>query len=318
MATEGEPTEATETPTEAEQTPVEGAELTPVDGGEAAPPGDEPVAAAGEGEEGAEGEGKPAKEEKPKTPAEIFASLTEAEQQAIARKHANGTMAAARRAEARVEAVKAENAAVKTELGTYKEFTQQLASGDPAALARIGFSSVREFIDRVIAFGGEKPAPTAEERVAALEKERQEERAATARARVEETKAAVFKALEGKPDKYAWTLTKQGRAEVWQGIESYYAEHGVCPDVAVWAIADAIEAEMEADNAPVAQKKFTGQRQPANNGTDPGTARPGSLNPGKTLTSKGSSGAPVVKELSLDPDERRRQVSEELRAAGIL
>jgi len=310
MAVEGEQAPAVETPDPAN--PAEAEELAAALDGEG-------TAAEGDAEKTPEqvaAEALAAEEAAKAKPAEIPEDVLKA----AAVKHANKTMAAARRAEARVETVKAENTKLSGEIGTYREFVQQLASGDPAALARVGFKSPRDYLDKVVAFGGERPAPTAEDRVAALEKklgDREQARAqADATAKVEASKAAVFKAIDADTARFDLATTDVGHEMLWQAVEAYFDEHKECPDEAVYALAEEVEKDLAAKLAK--SKKFNGHSQPANKGTPAGTASPATLNPGKTLTGKGSAGAPSVKEYSPDDNVRRKQLEDELRAEGLL
>ena len=298
---------------------AEGAGGNPDEPAEGAPVVETPAEVAAEGSPEALAATEAAKADAAKAkPAEI----PEETLQAAALKYANKTMAAARRAEARIAAKEADNVRLTGENTTFREFVDQLRKGDPIALKRAGFPSVKSYLDAIAAFGGEPAAPSAEDRVSALEKERAEERAAVERERnertVNETKAKVFEALEGKPERFAFVTTKAGNARVWDEITDYFQTHGQCPDSAVWAIADAVEKDMEADVGAVATKKVSGTAKPASNGAASGTAAPGTLNAGKGLAGAESSGAPTTKTYSSDDNERRRQVAAELRAEGLI
>lgn len=308
MATESTPVEtpatdapAGDTPATEDVTPVT---ETPVDGappaeGDPKPEGGEPVAAKADLHE-------------------LLAKVPEDDLRKLGEKYANRTMAAARRSEKQVADLREKSTRLEGENKTFREFVQQLRDGDPVALRRVGFASTKEFLDKVVAHGGEPAAPTADERVAALERERDEARAkaqqAEVTAAIDASKKAVFTALD-KDDRFDLVRSDLGHDLLWKEIEGYFAQYGECPDEAVIEIAVAVESHLEAQVAK--SKRFNnGQRQPGNKGAANGNAEPGTLNPGKSVTAKGASGAPVVVELSNDPDERRRQVMEQMRAAG--
>lgn len=251
---------------------------------------------------------------------EILKKIPEEELKKLGTKYANGTMAAARRAENRTKTATEENAKLKAELGTHTAFFEELKANPQSAIRRAGYKNVREFIDRCAA-GDKEPAEV--DRISEIEKrikDREEREAAQANARqVEADKKAVSDAITA--DQKRWTLAAKprGQRELWDGIVAYHKEHGSCPDEAVYAIADEVEKDLRAEfGAPTTI--IPGQGQPAKTATTaaPASAAPGAKNSGKTLTNRGSSGAPAVTELSMDPDERRRQVSEQLRAEGLL
>ena len=295
---EGEPTtddaaEAPDTGTEetTEETPAEG----------------EPEAAA-EGEEGAE-------------PAEAKApvDLDEETLRSAAFKFANKTMAAVRRAEKRVEAVKNENATYKQHLQVYAGFVERLQKGDVTALREIGIGSVREFLDRAASFGDpEKPEPI-ESRFEKLERQLREKEENGARAAQEaavaDSQAKVFAHIDGDKKRWRFTATKIGHAELWDACGEYFRLHGDVPDAVVPMLADAVEKGLRAEFG----EPDSGLRQPAKNGASPSpAAASGGRNSGKTLTNRGSAGAPAPKRYSDDPDERRKQVAEDLRREGLL
>lgn len=223
-------------------------------------------------------------------------------------KLANQTMAAARRAESRTEAVKAENKTLSTNLDAHKDFVTRLQKGDVTALSQIGFTSLRAFLDRC-ATGDTPAAATPQDEIAALRREREQEKAEAAAQRIEGVKAAVKSAIESQKDaKYPRAATSRGHREIWEGIEAYNELHGVVPDEIIFQIADRVEASLRKEFG----EPSSATRPAANNGALPGKGT------GKTITSRGAAGAPGSQELSMDPDIRREQVAARMRAAGEL
>jgi hypothetical protein len=278
--------------TEAEETTGEGAEGDPADG--AAEPDIEPAA-----------EAKPTE-------------IDEETLRSAAFKFANRTMAAVRRAEKRVEAVKAENATQKQHLQVYAGFVERLQKGDVSALREIGFGSVKEFLDRAANFGDpEKPEPV-ESRMERLERQlREREEGASKASReaaVAESQRLVFAHVDADKTRWKLTGTSIGHDQLWDALGEYYAMHGDVPDAVVPIIADAVEKHLRAELGI-----DSGPRQPAKTGASPSQpAAGGGRNSGKTVTNKGTSGAPAPKRYSDDPDERRKQIEEELRVEGLL
>lgn len=271
-----------------------------------------PEGAPVEGEAPAEGEQPAAEpeipEEKLKTAAEKYA--------AEALKRANQTMAAARRAEARTEAVKNENRTLKEHVGVYAGFVERLRKGDPGALAEVGFRTVREFLDAVTSFG-ETKSPTADDRVSQLEKQLQEQREADARAKheavVAEQQKLVFDHVGADKARWHYLSTARGRDELWTALGEYVALHGDISDAAVDVVADAVEADMRAEFG--APPKISAPRPGVPNGATPAATGRTST---KTLTHKGASSAPGASEYPLDPEERRRAVNARLKADGLI
>lgn len=226
-------------------------------------------------------------------------------------KQANSAMAAARRAEARAtaatEAVKAENKALSTNLDAHKGFVERLQKGDVTALALIGFGSLRAFLDRC-ATGDTPAAATPQDEIAALRREREQEKAEAAALRIEQIKAAVKAGIEAQRDKFPRAATSRGQREIWEGIEAYNELHGVVPDEIIFQIAERVEASLRKEFG----EPSSVTRPTANNGALPGKGT------GKTITSRGAAGAPGSQELSMDPDIRREQVAARMRAAGEL
>lgn len=271
---------------------------------------------AAEGE-AVEGEPKPDIEPAPE-PTAAAADIDEETLRSAAFKFANKTMAAVRRAEKRVEAVKAENATYKSHLQTYAGFVERLQKGDPTALREIGFNTVRDFLDAVTNFGEAKP-PTAETRLEALErqlKEREEGAAkASQAAAVAESQRLVFAHVDADKTRWRYTSTSIGHEQLWDALGEYFAIHGDAPDAVVPIIADAVEKHLRSQFGG----NDSGQRQPAKTGASPSQpAAGGGRNSGRTLTNRGSSGAPAPKVYSDNEDERRKQIAEELRAEGLL
>ncbi len=304
---------------------AEGAsETAPVEGDPALETEEVPAEAPAEGEPAPEGE-KP--EPTPEETAQAAAleaakakpaEITEEALQAAARKYANQTMAAARRAEARIEATKTENVTLKESVKVYEGFIEELRTNPAAAIKRIGYAGIREFIDRV-RDAGEVKEPTAADEIKALREERRAEKEAAARqaaeARVAEAQTKVYAAIDADKARWARTATKRGHADLWDAIVAYHDMHGDVPDSAVHLLADEVEKDLRqefGEPIPVQRQDATKPGAPA------AAAATAGRNSGKTLTNKQTSGAPATRELSLDPEERRRQVNEEMRAAGEL
>lgn len=269
-----------------------------------------------------EGEKQPEQAAAPEIPEEAL-KVAAAKYAADKVKAANQTMAAARRAERAVETLKTENATVKQELGEYKSFVEQLGKDPDAAFKRLGYGSVKGYIDHVVKIGGgaQPAAETVEQRIERLEKERQEQTSSAARlaqeTAVAESKRKVFDAVD-KDKRFDLVTTDVGHGLLWDAIEAYHQQHGSCPDEAVYALAERVEKHLEANVSTT--RKFSGQR-PAEtqNGAPPATqAATAGTNGGRTLTNSSTSSAPAARVYSLDPDERRKQVTEDMRAAGEL
>lgn len=302
------------------------------------PATDEEAGAEGEAvAEPAEGEEKPPgeQEEADKVAAAAKAAkpveIPEEVLKAAALKFANRTMAAARRAEQATERVKAENATIAGQLKVHTDFVAELQANPFAALRKLGFKSVKDFVQRGIDAGGEPKEPTADDRVTQLEKiikDRDAQAAQQAQTAQQETaRRNLFEVLDGKavelngvkyhyPDRWDFAATEVGHDAVWEGIQAYHKEHGVCPDEAVIAIADGVEKTLEAKFSNV--KKFrqgSGAKttQPAAN-----KAAPAARTAGKTIANASSSGAPSSKEYSADWDESRKQMIAEMRAEGLI
>ena len=307
---------AVETPVPAGDAPAPGGDAAPEteteETEEAPAEGEQPADGATEGAENPDIEPAP---DLPKAAAE----LDEETLRSAAFKFANKTMAAVRRAEKRVETVKTENTTLKGHLQTYAGFVERLQKGDATALREIGFPDIKSWLDAVSNFGETKP-PTADDRVTKLERELAERNEAAAKAaheaQVAESQRLVFAHIDLDKARWRYTATAIGREQLWDALGEYFQMHGEIPDAAVPVVADAVEKHLRAQ---LGDTKDSGQRQPAKNGASP--AKPAAVagrNSGKTLTSRGSVGAPVQKKYSADPDERRKQIEEELRAEGLL
>jgi hypothetical protein len=302
------------------------------------PATDEEAGAEGEAaSEPAEGEKKPAGEPTEEDKAAVAAKaakpaeIPEEVLKAAALKFANRTMAAARRAEQATERVKAENATIASQLKVHTDFVAELQANPFAALRKLGFKSVKDFVQRGIDAGGEPKEPTADDRVTQLEKiikDRDEQAAKqAAEAQTAQAKRNLFDVLDGKavesngakyhfPDRWDFAATDVGHDAVWEGIEAYTKQHGTCPDEAVLAIADGVERTLEAKFSNV--KKFR-QGQGAKTGQPAATkAAPAARTAGKTIANASSSGAPSSKEYSADWDESRKQMIAEMRAEGLI
>ena len=285
---------------------------------ETADAGAEAAAEPAEGE--AKPEGEPKEADKP-------VEIPEEQLKAAAEKYAKGlvvaanrTMAAARRAEQQVERAKAETADLTGKLKLHTDFVAELQRNPFAAIRKIGFKSIREFVEKGQAAGGEPAEPTADDRVTQLEKmikERDDRDAARAQAaETEASRGRVFAAVDKLTDRYDYATSEIGHEQIWEGIEAYAKAHGTVPDEAVFAIADGVEKELEKKLSNVRKIR---QGQGAKTG-QPAGSKAGSpaRTPGKTIANASTSGAPSTKAYSLDPDERDRQVNEDMRAAGEL
>jgi hypothetical protein len=233
--------------------------------------------------------------------------------------YANRTMAAARRAERAVEAVTRENATLKARLAE-SSAAPSLRDDPAAALKAHGFNTAREFIDHLVAKGGgadKKPDPLDEvgKLRAEIEARKKADEEREASAKVEASKKAVGEALKAQGDKYARTATSLGQQRLWGEIVEYAKAHGSCPDKAVFYLADQVERELRAEFGDPAPRSAAKSAPPV-----PGNGAAGTSTRAKaaTITSKGTSGAPVVREYSQDPDEARAQVLRDLAAEGLL
>jgi hypothetical protein len=302
------PTEGEAPPAETETPPVEGE--TPVE----APAEGETTEAPAEGEQPAA-----AAPEKPEIP--------EADIKAAALKYANATMAAARRAESRIESVKQENAQLSTTLKAHTDFVERLQKGDSSALALIGVSSVRELLDRFANHGEAKPKTPediAREEVERRWKEREEQIAAREHAAtVASEQARVFALVDADKTNFARTATRRGHEELWGALGEYHNLHAAYfannpwTNEMVLAVANAVEKDLRQEFGDPPQVSAT--RPAAKNGASPsGTATPG-RNSGKTLTHKGSGGAPTERTRTYASEEElNAQIAEELRAEQLI
>ena len=249
--------------------------------------------------------------------------ITEEALKAAAVRFANKTMAAARRArtaaedaEARVESVKTENTTLKGHLDEYKEFVQQLRTDPLAALKRVGVGdgTTRGFLDHRL--GEEKPEPSVKDEIAALRAEREKERAEANRANeIARIDRAISASVLSDKGKFARVSTKYGQNVLWSTIAAYNEQHGQVPDEAIPLLAAEVERDLRAEFGDPSSAPSSGEKKTTPAAADAATAARTS---GKTLTNKQSSGGPTVREYSLDPEERRRQVNEDLRKEGVL
>jgi hypothetical protein len=280
------------------------------------------------GEAKAEGEEKPTEEAKPEEkPAEKPAELTEEALQAAALKYANKTMAAARRAQRETASVKSENdrltKAATQAARELDEFKAEFRKNPFSAIKRLNFAGIKEFVDHAIDVGEAKPE-SADDRVARLEKQIADDKAAQkaqqdAAARETSHAAAkerVQKALEAQPEKYdAVVNTSIGKAAVWEGIQAYAEKYGNVPDAAVYHIAARVEAELATDISRA--RKFK-SAAPASTETPAAKTANAARTSGKTITNASGGGAPTAKEYSLDWDEGRKQIAADMKAEGLL
>lgn len=305
---------------------AEGEEPADTDAGEAETPAEAPAAAEPAQEAPAEGEGEPPKAAAPEIPEEALKAAAE-KFAADQVKAANRTMAAARRAQAQVEAVKAENDQLKVRIGHTETFVRSFRSDPMGAIKQlaqfgIGDGTVRGFIDHCIETGtvtDDKPKAAPEK--SEVQKLRDELAAEKQAAQDERDRGAVRAAIEKDTARYDLAASDKGQALLWDSIVAYRAEHGQCPDEAVFMLADEVEKHLEQDITSIKSRKFTVQRQDA---TKPGAtaaapaasaARTGGS---KTLSNKATGGVPGSREYSMDPEVRRKQVTEDMRAAGEL
>lgn len=300
-----------------EPTPVE----KPV--GDAPAEGDPATEAAAEGEAApVEGEAKPEGEEQPAAAEAKPVEIPEEALKAAAVKYANRTMAAARRAEARVEHVTADNARLTSTVKEYEGFVEGLKRGDATQLKRIGFSGVKHFLEAVRDAGGEPKPASVEDELGQWRKEREDEKREGERAKQvaarEADRTRVFAAIDAQAGtRYGHATTSIGRDKLWAAIEAYQTVNGSCPNPAVFALADAVEKDLAGEFGPSA--KLSGRPAVTKTGTSPANAAASAgKKSGGTLTNRATSGAPAVREYSLDPEERRRQVNEDMRTSGEL
>ena len=199
------------------------------------------------------------------------AEIPEETLQAAALKYANKTMAAARRAEARVAAKEADNVRLTGENTTFREFVDQLRKGDPIALKRAGFPSVKSYLDAIAAFGGGAgAAPSAEDRVSRRSKgarrggARQIERERNERTVNRETKAKVCsRRSRESPSVSRSSRRRPATPRVWDEITDYFQTHGQCPDSAVWAMPTRCgEGHGRPTSAPWPPRKFRAPPSP--------------------------------------------------------
>jgi len=303
--TEAPAAEETET-TEVEETPVEAPAETP------------PAEAPAEGEPAADPVAEAAK------PKDEAKEITEEALKAAAVRFANKTMAAARRArtaaedaEARIESTKLENTTLKSHLDEYKQFVQELRTDPLAALKRVGVGdgTTRGFLDHRLA-GGEETKPPVEDQIAQLRAEREKERAEAAREReVARIDRAIATTVTTDKAKFARVSTKYGQNVLWSTIAAYNEQHGQVPDEAIPLLAAEVEKDLRAEFGDPVSAPSSGEKKTTPAAADAATAARTS---GKTLTNKQSAGGPTVREYSMDPEERRRQVVEDMRKAGEL
>lgn len=267
-----------------------------------------------EGAEGATQE--PAAVKAPEIPEETL--------KAAALKYANSTMAAARRAEQRIEAVRRENAEVKGNLQAHQDFVARLQKGDSSALSLIGFKTVREFIDACVNHGEAKP-PSPDDRINDIErrlKEREEQlQAREHEAIVSQEQTRVFTLVDGDKKRFSFVATGRGHDEFWGALREYQAMHSDYfarngwTDEMVLAVADAVEADLRhhfGAQVPAA-------RPAAKTGATPADTAAAGRNSGKTLTHRGSSGAPSVRERTYASEEElNAAIAEELRAEQLI
>ena len=237
---------------------------------------------------------------------------------------ANRTMAAARRAQAKAEAMTREVTQVREVNKIRDEWFGELKTNPFSALLKTGlWGSIKEMVDAGIAAGGEPKQPSIEDKFAALERERKEEREALAKERKAADRArdvaAVSKHLATDPERWDLVTTDLGQTQLWEAIDHYVEQYGTAPDEAVLMMADEVEKALASQVTK--SRKF--RPVPRQDATKPGAtsvdgqAAASTKNSGKTLSNIGS-GAPSTNGLSLDPDERRKQVNAAMRAAGEL
>lgn len=313
----GTGTEETSTPAEGDETSATGTETT--------------EAGAPAGDAGAE---KPAEEqpeeltEEQKAAKEKEATEWEVKVKAAAEKYAkdlvtqaNRTMAAARRAEkAAKEAaapLQAELQTAKHEAKIYGDFVRELQTAPMSALKKLGFATVKSFLDHVVESGGEREQ-TEEERIASLVTKEIEKRDAPRKdqeraAAIAEAKRLAFAHIDAQTERFDLVTTDIGHDRLWKNIEAYHAKHGVVPDAAIDLIADKVEKELAESLGK--SKKF-GLRQPGNNGASGAAPAAGaSSTSGKSLAGKPTSGAPAVRKYPVtDPDALERAINEDMRA----
>jgi predicted HicB family RNase H-like nuclease len=254
--------------------------------------------------------------ETPETPAETKPAEKPTEESLVseAQRNANRTMAAARRAEARVQATKDENVRLNGELTTYKEFVGSFKTDPVGAIRRIGFGSLKAFLEHCSNVGEGTVPDEAQEFKQEFRSWRDEQKKQAAEAAINESKSKVFSHVAADKTRWARTATKHGNDVLWEAIETYYDMHGEIDDDDVLYLADEVEKDLRAEfgepSAPAQGVKA---------GSPPAVAAaPAGRTSGNTLTNKGNAGSPAKREYSMDPDERRRQINEELKREGLL
>jgi hypothetical protein len=247
---------------------------------------------------------------------ELLKKIPEADQRRLGLQYANRTMAAARRAEKATETVARENAQLKAKLSEAP--TAPDVRKDAAGWMKAnGFATARALIDHLVAAGGEPKKAEPLDELAKLREEIAAEKRDAAAARDaaidDASKVAVAGALAKDP-KFFYAAKPSGVARLWGEITEYRKVHGHCPNAAVFHLAGEIEREMRSE--------FGEPARPAAKVTTPtGAAKPAGGAAGgdaTTITNAGSGGAPVVREYSMNPDERRAQINAELIAEGLL
>lgn len=216
--------------TEGAEKPAETVEAKPAEG-EAAKPDAEASTETVEAKPGETAEAKPAAEEpaaaKPEDSDEV--------------RKARKIYTAAAKKEAASLRVAQENKALKGQI----EQLAKLRDEDPLGfLQATGFGkgaesdAVKDLLGRIVS-KGEKPAPTADERIAALEAQIAEEKSAAKKtseeATVAQLRGAVAARVKQEGERFDLVNAFEAHGEVCEVMEQYHAQHGVALDPLVAA-----------------------------------------------------------------------------------
>lgn len=154
---------------------------------------------------------------------------------------------------ARVEAAK-----VWEDKGKAYDALPAKVKADPLALLELGgFKSVKEYLDAVLAAGGDQPAapPPKDPRIDELAEWKRAQEADRNLAEIQRMQGNLFKAVDeakdGEAPKYQRLSTRTGHERLWNEVVDYMRGHdGECPDDVVWAISDKVDAELVEEFGP--------------------------------------------------------------------
>lgn len=202
--------------------------------------------------------------------------------------------------------------------GTIDQLTKLRAEDPLALLQALGFGKgaesdpVKDLLKGIVS-KGEKPTPTADERVEALEKRLAEEKATNdARAQAENVRVyqlQVAEQVKAAGDRFDLVNAFEAHDQVWEVMSEYFGKHGVAPDPLV--AAQQVENYLAAKVGKSTKFKAPG---PAAQAAKPGTAstgsKPASNATGKseTLTNTGS-GTLEADDLPMDDHDARAKAA---------